>query len=144
MQFAQQREAARKAFAGYVLEVIVERIPWGHIELWKWLAHLFQFDIAALSDLHGARQHTLVAGEDLCHFGRTLHEKLIVGEFQPVGIVDRLAGLDADHHILRVSVVFAQVMAVVGGDQWDIQLLLQLQQIGLDALLFRQSLVLDF
>ena len=77
------------------------------------------------------------------HLGGALHEKLIAVELQPVGIVDRLAGLNADHHVLRVRVVLAQVVAVIGGHQRKAKVLFQLQQVRLDALLFRQPLVLD-
>ena len=98
--------------------------------------NFFQADIAALGNLQRACQDTFVSQENLRHLGIALHEKLIAMKLQPVGVVDRLAGLDADHHVLRVGVVLAQIVAVVGRHQRQTKVLFQLQQIGLNALLF--------
>ncbi len=42
------------------------------------------------------------------------------------------------------GVVFAEVVAVVGGDQRNAEFLLQTEEVLVDALLLRQALVLDF
>ena len=57
--------------------------------------------------------------------------------------MDRIRGLHAQQHLMRVMVVFAQVVAVVGGYQRDAQLPFQLEQVGMDLLLKFQPLVLD-
>ena len=79
----------------------------------------------------------------LRHFGGALHVELVAMKFQPLGVVDGLASLNADHYVLRVRVVLAQIVAVVGRHQRNAEFLLQLQQVGLDPLLFRDTLVLD-
>ena len=55
-----------------------------------------------------------------------------------------LAGLDAQHDVLRVGVVFAEIMAVVGGDQRQAEIFFQLEEAGMDAVLHLQPLILDF
>ena len=58
--------------------------------------------------------------------------------------MDGLAGLNAEHHILRVGIVLTEIVAIVGRDQRDAEFLLQLHEVGLDARLLRQALVLNF
>ena len=56
----------------------------------------------------------------------------------------RLAGLDAKHHVLRVGIVFAKVVAVVGRDHRHTEFMLQPEEVGVNALFLRQALVLNF
>ena len=49
--------------------------------------------------------------------------------------MDRLARLNADHHVLRVGIVFAEIVAVVGGNQRKAKIFFQLEQVGMDAVL---------
>ena len=133
-----------KPSRGDVLEIIGQRIAIGYDELRERVVDFLQANIAALCDLHRAREHALIAVEDLRHLRTSLHKELIAVKLQPVGIVDRLAGLDADHHVLRVRVIFAEVVAVVSRDQRQTEILFELQQVRLNALLVGNALVLNF
>src|SRR5262249_43146200 len=59
------------------------------------------------------------------------------------GVIDRLAGLHADQHVLGVGVIFAEIVAVIGGHHRDAEIFFQAKEIGMDAVLFGQALVLD-
>ena len=72
-----------------------------------------------------------------------LDEKLVAVKLHAVGVVDRFAGLDADHHVLRVRVVFAEVVAVVGRDQRQAEIFFQLERSGWMRCSSRQALVLN-
>ncbi len=54
----------------------------------------------------------------------------------------RLAGLNAKHHVLRVGIVFAKVVAVIGRDHRDAEFTLQPEEVVVDALFLRQTLIL--
>ncbi len=58
--------------------------------------------------------------------------------------MDGLARLNAEHHVLRVRIILAEIVAVIGRNQRDLEFFLQLQQVALNARFFRQSLVLNF
>ena len=73
----------------------------------------------------------------------SLDEELVAVELHAGGVVDRLAGLDAEHHVLRVGVVFAEIVAVVGGDQRQAEIFFQLEEAGMDAVLHLQALILN-
>src|SRR5215469_11179816 len=60
-----------------------------------------------------------------------------------MGILNALSRLDADHHVLGVGIVFAQIVAVIGRHQWKAEIFLQSKQAGMDAVLRLQALVLD-
>ena len=77
------------------------------------------------------------------HLVVVLDEELVAVELHAGGVVNRLAGLDAQHHVLRVGVVFAEVVAVVGGDQRQAEIFFQLEQAGMDAVFQLQALILN-
>ncbi len=66
-----------------------------------------------------------------------LDEELSAVEFHPRRVVDGFSGLDAEHYVLGVSVVLAQVVAVVGGDEWQSEIFFQLEEAGMDFVLHR-------
>ena len=72
-----------------------------------------------------------------------LDEELVAVELHARRVANRLAGLDAEHDVLRVGVVFAEIVAVVGGDQRQAEIFFQLEQAGMDAVLQLQALVLN-
>jgi len=47
------------------------------------------------------------------------------------------SGLDAEHYVLGVSVVLAQIVAVVGGDERQSEIFFQLEEAGMDFVLHR-------
>ncbi len=72
-----------------------------------------------------------------------LDEELGAIELHTGGVVDGLAGLDAEHDILRVSVVFAEIVTVVGGDEWKAEIFFQLEEAGMDFVFHREALILN-
>ena len=143
LELAQDVQPLAKALAADMLEVVGDRVARRHFELRKRVVNFFQPHIAALGNLQRARQHPLVSREHLPHLGSALHEELVAVELQAVGVVDRLARLNADHHVLGVRVVLAEIVAVVGGDQRHVEVLLQLQQVRLNSLFVGNALVLN-
>src|SRR5438477_4183087 len=96
-----------EALPADVLEVAVNRVSGWDIELRERISYLFQLGITALGNGHGAGEHLRGVFEDLFHLLGRLHEELIAVKLQSVGVVHRLTGLDADEHVVRVSVVLA-------------------------------------
>ena len=82
-------------------------------------------------------------GEEPFHLRRALDIELVGIELEALGIVDGVRGLHAQQHLMRVMIVFAEIVAVVGGDQRNIQFFFQAEQVGMDLLFQFQSLVLD-
>ncbi len=106
-------------------------------------ADFLQLDVAALGDGQGAREHVGRVLEDAHHLVVALHVELVALELQPARILDGLARLYADHHVLGVGVLFAEIVAVVGRDQRNAGVLAQAQQVGADLVLLLQALVLN-
>ena len=108
------------------------------------IADFFQPHIAAFRDAQGAGKHVGRVFEDLVHFVMALDEKARALELHAIGVLNRLAGLNAQHHVLRVRVVLAEIVAVVGGDQRKAKIFFQTEQVGVDAVFLFQALVLNF
>ena len=73
--------------------------------------------------------------EQVAHFLRGFNVIAGTVEFEPVGVVEPGAGVDAQHRVLCVAVRLMHVMGVVGGEQRGVQLLGDGEQIFGDALL---------
>ena len=109
----------------------------------KRIADFFQPQVAAFGDGQRARKHVGRVFEDAVHFVMTLDVKSRALELHAIGVLDRLAGLDAQHHVLGVGVVFAEIVAVVGRDHRQAEVFFQAKQVGVDAMLLLQALVLN-
>ena len=81
--------------------------------------------------------------EDAGHFVVALDEELVAVELHAGGVANGFAGLDAEHDVLGVGVVFAEIVAVVGGDQRQAEIFFQLEEAGMDAVLHFQALILN-
>ena len=103
-----------KPSAGDMLEVTVQRISRGHIEMRKRIADFFSRNCIARQSPASASAHR-VASLKTPSISSWLFTKKLVAGTSSVFILDRLAGLNAEHRVLRVRIVLAQVMAVVGG-----------------------------
>src|SRR5690349_774402 len=113
---AQRLHATRETFTRNVLKIAVEGVTGRHVEVGKGAAYLFQAHVAALRDGYSTAQHIGRVFEDTGHLFVTFNEELVAVELHPVWILDRLGRLYAEHYILGVSIVFAQVVTVVGGN----------------------------
>ncbi len=129
--------------AAHLLEVAVDGMALRHRKLGERIFHAVQLQVAALGNLHGPREHRRRILEQPRHLVRALHKKLVAVELEPVGVVNLRARLHAQHHLVRVRVLAAQVMRVVRRHQRNPQLPLQPEQIGLDLLLRLQTLILN-
>ena len=86
-----------------------------------------------LRSLREQRRH-LVAGFHIEFRPRKAH---------PVGILQGLAGLDAQQHVVHLVVLPPQVVGVVGSHQGDAGLPVQLQKTAVDGLLLGDAVVLQ-
>src|SRR5271165_1607674 len=105
LQRAQLLQAPGKTLAADVLEVAVQRVTRRHIEMRKRIADFFQANAAALGDIQSARQHVGRVLEDPAHLIMTLDKKTGALKLHSIDVLNRLAGLNAEHDILGVSVV---------------------------------------
>src|SRR5207253_3874799 len=106
--------SARKTLTSNVFKVTIQREAIRDREFRKRILDLVQLEIAALGNGQRLLQHIFTAIEELLHLVRGLHEKLIAVELQPVRVIDGFARLHADQHVLRVRVIFAKIVAVIG------------------------------
>ena len=107
------------------------------------IADLLQPHVAAFGDTEGAGEHVGRVFEDAVHFVMALDEKAGALELHAIGVLDGLAGLNAEHHVLGVGIVFAKIVAVVGGHQGQAQLFFQAEQVGVNAVFLLQALILN-
>src|SRR5580658_9562288 len=95
-----------------VLEITVESKSLRNVKVRKRTWHLLQMQIAALGNVERAREHVRRILEHTQHLVAVLDVKLRAIKLHPVSLLNRLPRLDAQHHILRVRVVLAKVVAV--------------------------------
>src|SRR6266699_475103 len=138
------RNACGKALPDNCFEIARGGMPFGDFELRERIGDALDLDVAARSDVHGAAQRFRKLAENMGHFRRALEVELVGLELHAVRVAHGLAGLDAQEHVLRVSVVMVEVMSIVGGNQWDTSLFRKPNQFAVDILFDRQSLILNF
>ena len=104
----------------------------------------FKVKIALLGDLFrigaGFRYH----GEQLVHLVCGLDVEFIGLELHAVGILNGLAGLDAQQDALHLGVLFAQIMGVVGGCHGDAGLARKLDELRQNGGILFQAVILQF
>ena len=76
----------------------------------------FQFEINRLGDRDRVFQGARDVAEQLAHFVGVFKVERIVSKPQPLGVVQFLARLDADQHVLCGSVIAVEVMGIVCSD----------------------------
>src|SRR6185437_4859451 len=133
-----------KTVARYVLKIAVEGVAIRHIEMRERIADLLQFQVAAFGDRQRPREHLRGILEHLIHLIVALDVKAGALKLHPVRILNALAGLNAHHHVLCMRVVLAEIVAVVGRDQWNTEIFLKPEQAGMNSVLHLQALVLNF
>lgn len=133
-----------KTGAAYLFEITVDGVPSRHRELGEWIVHLVQLELAALGELHGAADHFGRMREKPLHLLGGLHIKLIGVEFEALRVMDRACGLDAQQHFVRMVIVLAQIVAVIGCHQRDAEFLLHTEHVRMDLLFEFQPLILNF
>ena len=102
------------ALASQLLEEFVLAVALRQRESGKIVLAEIYFQAAAPGDLHRARQSVLEICESGVHLLRAFQVKLLGVEFQPVGIVQSLACLDADQRILGFMMLAFEIVGVIG------------------------------
>ena len=100
-------------------------------------------DVAALRDLERAPHRVLVPREVERHLVGGLEIELVRVEAPAVRVLERVAGLDAEERLVRVRVLGRQVVDVAGGDERQLRLGGELDELGVDALLDVEAGVLQ-
>ena len=137
-------QALLQPFPADLLEVAVDGVAFGNGELREGIVDLGQLERAALGELHGAVDDFGRVREELLHLAGGFDVELVGVELEALGIVDRGERLDAEQNVVRVGVVFAEVVAVVGGDERDVEVFFEAEEIGVDLLFELEALVLNF
>src|SRR5918993_2097075 len=97
-------------------------------------------DVAPFADAKRVPQRVLVPGEYTGHLFRGFQEELIPGVAQPLRVVNGLARADAEQDVVRLIVALPQVMDVVRGDEWKIELARERDDPLINDLLFLDAL----
>ena len=144
LEFSQRFQSPRETFAGDVLEVAIQGVFGWNLKMRKRIFHLFQPQVAALGDSQGPRQDVGRIFEDAVHLVVVLDVETRSLKLHPVRFLNALPRLNADHHVLRMGVVFAEIMAVIRGHQRQAQIFFQPKESGMDMVLPFQTLILNF
>ena len=81
-----------------------------------------KFQITPLGNSPGIGKGFLTARKKLPQLLFAFQIEFVRGKPHPVGIINGLAGLDAQQHILHGCIFFAQIMGIVGDDHGNTQL----------------------
>ena len=103
----------------------------------------FKFDITPLGDFDGIFDGLGDVPEKLGHLLAAFYIEFVGGEFQRLLIIYGMAGLDAGEQELHPAILFFKVMGVIGGNQSHADLPGQTDEVGQDALLLLDAVVLQ-
>ena len=137
-------EAHLQAFAADLLEVAVERLAFGDDEVGERIIDLGHLEVAAVDELHGASADLGVLGEGAQHLLGALDVELLRVELEPLRVVHAACGLHAEKNLVGAGVVGGYVVAVVGGDEWDVEVALHLEERVADGFIRSEAVVLNF
>ena len=141
-ELLQARHPLREAFARDVLEVRVEREPFGDAKRRQVILPLRDRDVAALGDEHRVAKRLGVILEDSRHLLGRLQEELIAGVAKALRVVDGLPGADAEKDVVRLVVALPQVVHVVGRNERQLEIARERDDAAIDDLLLLDALVL--
>ena len=133
-QRTQHFHPPRKPLPCNVLKIAVRSESVRHIKMRKRVRNFLQPQIAPLRNRQGPRNHLRRILEHAHHLIAVLHKELVAVELHPVRVLHGLPRLDAEHHILCIGIVLAQVVAVVGCHQRQPQIFFQSKQLRIDAM----------
>ena len=102
-----------------------------------------QRQVGHLGDAPGVRDRLGMVGEERRHLGRRLHVEVVGVELHPVRRVEVVAGPDAEQDVVRLGLVLADVVEVVGHDQREPGLGRQAQQLLVEPVLVGHAVVLE-
>ena len=126
------------------LDEVVEGVAsFRHREGRKQDAAELELDRAALGDLERARHGVLEPGEVAGHLLLRLEEVLVRVEAPVAGVLERVAGLDAEERLVGVRVLGVEVVDVARCHQRETCLLGQRDELGVEHGLLLEACVLD-
>ena len=136
-------EAFLKPFAADLLEVAVEIHA-----LWDWefgerVVDFAELQVAALRELHGARDDVRVVREESSHLFSGLDVELFSAELEAFGVVHAAGGLDAEEDLVGAGIGVFDVMRIVGGDERDVEVLLHAKHIVNNGFVRTEVVVLN-
>ena len=102
-----------------------------------------EIEVAALGDLDGAGGGARVVAEALFHLLGRLEVELVAAVLHALLVCEAALGLDAEQRVVRVGVLVAQVVDVVGGHGLEAGLLGEPRQLGQQLALLGQAGVLQ-
>ena len=109
--------AAREAQLAQLDEVVERVAAVGHRELRQADPPELELDVAALGDLEAAAHRVVVAREVEGHLGRGLEVELVRAEPPAVGVLERVARLDAEQRVVTRCVGGLEVVHVPRRDE---------------------------
>ena len=108
-----------EALARLELEELLRALRAAGVELGEMIGLEVELQVAAPGDRHRVGEGLRGVLEVIRHLGGRLEVQLVGPEFEPLRVVDGLAGLDAQQHVVGAHVLAGQVVAVVAGHQRD-------------------------
>src|SRR5262249_30812802 len=106
-----------KASLRQLAQMVFRLLPAGWSKYREMPGLEIQIDGAAVGNFLAATHGILVIGKQLVHFIRRADVELVTAVAQPVFIIPRLAGVDAQQHVVGRTVTLAQVVRVAGGHE---------------------------
>ena len=100
-------------------------------------------EVGHLGDAPRVRDRLGVVREERRHLGRRLHVEVVGVELHPVRRVEVVAGPDAEQDVVRLRLVLADVVEVVGHDQREAGLRRQAEQLLVEPVLVGHAVVLE-
>ena len=137
-------QAFFEALARHVAHGVVQGLAGRGLVDRKMVFPELEGEVDALGDLAGVGQGLGHIGKGLGHLLGAAVVEIVGGKPHPLLVVHAGRGLDAQQNIVGLGVVSAQVMAVVGGDQRQFEIVGQLDEEVVDRGLFGNAVVLDF
>src|SRR6185369_8374339 len=136
-------KALLKSLDSFLFQHAVKGQPLYMVDLRKVIGIEIKFDIALFGNCQGIGQRLWRIVEGGGHLVRRLDVEFVGRKLHPVRIVHRLAGLDAEQHLMRLGIFPVQIVAVIRGYQRQIQLGAELDKLLVDNILLRKGVFLD-
>ena len=137
-------QASRQPLRRQFFQVCFTRVAFGNFVLRQIGLVEGQLQIALFGHTTGIRDGVRKFHEGRFHFLARLYVQLIGIEFHPVRIIQRLAGLQAQHHVMRARIVLLQVVTIVRSHEREAEFLMNFHQAGIRNALMLQAVGLHF
>ena len=137
------RVALTEALIAHAAEIRQRIAPVRRREGGQMIVVEFKFDLAAVGNALCVFQRLRQGGEEGAHLVLGLQVELLRLKAHAVRVVERLAGLDAQQHILQLTVLAREIMRVVRRHERKARLLRDAQQAAVDLTLLRNAVVLQ-